>query len=188
MKRLLFILPLLILGLVSCASCSKPTESVPPCDASSCPTLSASASAVPVAPPRQVFAEDNWSLSVQPGWNKVSAPVSADDMHVKVCEINTDKKNLVVFISEPFAGTNAEYILEALRGLKDGGYKITAAQQVDLNGNKFVLIDSNQGNLRMWMWVTAKNGSGYALSCGGDNSDPTQEDTCTDVANTLTIK
>ena len=185
MKRLLFVLPLLVLGLVSC---SKHNEPSPPCDGGVCPLPSVSETVPPVstAPPVQVLAQENWSVSVQPGWEPMESPLQ--DSHIRVFVGNKEKQNLVVFVKEPFAGTNAEYILEGIRGLKDGGYKIAGARQVDINGNKFVLVDSSQGNVRIWMWIVAKDGFGYALSCGGPTVDTSQEDMCTSVANTLTIK
>lgn len=194
MKKLLLILPIvlpaLILGLMSCTSSSPSKDVTPPCDASTCATPSAAPTASDSAPAvstDQVLSEQDWSLSVPQGWAKMSAPI--DDANIKVFMGNQDKKNLVIFVKEAFLGSSAEYALEGLRGLKDGGNKISTARQVDLNGNKFVLLDSSRDNLRMWMWVTAKNGFGYAFSCGGPVDDTgDQENTCTQIANTLTIK
>jgi hypothetical protein len=189
MKRLLFVLPLLIMGLVSCSSCAKQETVAPPCDGGSCtlPTATATATATtPPAPPDQVFSEDDWSVTIPTGWAKMEPPEPAPEL--KLFYGNKEKMNLVIFVKEAFPGTNAEYVLEALRGIKDGGGKIAAARQVDINGNKFVLVDSSRDNIRMWMWILAKNGFGYALSCGGPVGDTGQEDICTKIANTVTIK
>lgn len=188
MKRLLFVLPLLIMGLVSCTSCTKKETVAPPCDGGSCPmpTASSTTPPVPTALPDQVLSEEDWSVSLPAGWSKLEPPMPAPEL--KLFYGNKDKMNLVIFVKEPFQGTNAEYILEGLRGIKDGGGKIASARQVDLNGNKFVLVDSTKDNIRMWMWILAKNGFGYALSCGGPATDAGQEDICTKIANTVTIK
>jgi len=190
MKRLLFVLPLLILGLVSCTSCSKKETTPPPCDGGSCtfPTATPTVTAppVPTTPPDQVFSEEDWSVSLPVGWSKLEPPAPVPEL--KLFYANKEKMNLVIFVKEPFEGTNAEYILEALRGIKDGGGKIVAARQVDVNGNKFVLVDSTRDDIRMWMWILARNGFGYALSCGGPAADVGQEDICTKIANTVTIK
>lgn len=188
MKSLLFLLPVLIIGLVSCSS-SKTEEVVLPCDASSCSTVpnsnpSPSNTAEVPAPTEQVFADENWSLSVPLSFDKLPSPIS--DPEVKVC-VGKDKKILVIFLKEAFNGTSAEYVLSALRGIKDGGSKVNAAHQVDLNGNKFVVIDFMHDSIRTLMWTTAKNGFGYALYCGvQDNIN--QEDLCTKIANSLTIQ
>lgn len=184
MKRLFLVLPLLVLGLVSCSSCAKKDTTPPPCDGGTC-TLPTSTPSVPAPPPDQVLSEDDWSVSVPVGWEKLTPPTT--DPEVKVFYGNKEKQNLVIFVKEAFPGTSAEYVLEGLRGLKDSGSKLNGARQVDLNGNKFVLVDSSRDNVRMFMWITAKNGFGYALSCGGPADQP-QEDICTKIASTVTIK
>lgn len=185
MKSLILALPLLAIGLISCSACAKKDATEPPCTGSTCPSPTASPIVPVVQSTDQVLSADNWSLSVPQAWAKMNTtPVPPE---VLVFYGNQATKNLIILVKEPFAGTVSEYALEGLRGLKDGGAIVNTARQVNINGNSFVLVDSTRAGVRAWMWITAKNSFGYALSCGGPATDTTQEDTCTSVANTLKI-
>lgn len=184
MKRLLLILPLLI-GLVSCSSCSKKETSPAPCDAGTCSTTTVTIPAPP-PPSEQVLHEEDWSLSLPQGWEKLNPPTAAPE--IKVFYGNESQKTLVIFMKEPFAGSNNEYVLSALRGLKDNKGVLNTLRQVDLNGNKFVLLDSTYNSVRMWIWIVVRNGFGYSLSCGGPADMSNQEEICTNIANTLKVK
>jgi hypothetical protein len=189
MKRLFLIFSLLALGLISCSSCAKKETTAPVCEGGSCPLPTPTppdASVTPPPPTDQVFSGTGWSLTVPPGWDKVEPP--AETKGLEVLLLNKDKHNLILVIREAFPGTSAEYTLEALRGLKGAGATLNSAKQVDINGNKFVLIDSNKDGVRMWMWVTVQNGSGLALSCGGPAIEDWHQAICSTVASSLKLQ
>ena len=187
------IMSLLALGLISCSSCSSCAKNdtiQSECEGGSCPitphpSASPSDSTTPPPPTDQVFSGTGWELTVPPGWEKINPPQETKDLEVML--LNTEKHNLILLFKEPFTNTSAEYTLEALRGLKGAGATFVSAKQVELNGNKFVLIESKNG-VRMWVWVTVQNGSGFALSCGGPELEDWHKDDCSTVANSLKLK
>jgi hypothetical protein len=98
--------------------------------------------------------------------------------------MSKDKKAIVVFVTEKTTATYDQFVLMALRGIKDAGANIASAKQIDLNGHKFVLVESSKNGIKVWLWVTLLNGTGYGLSCGGPNDN---HDLCFGVANTLKV-
>jgi len=194
MKRLLLVLSLLTLGLISCSSCAKKDTTAPPvCEGGSCPltppTAVPDASVTPPTPPPpadQVVTGTGYQVTIPAGWVKMDPPQETKGLEALF--LNKDKHSLIILIKEPFTGTSAEYTLEALRGLKGAGATLNSAKQVDINGNKFVLIDSNKDGVRMWMWVTVQNGSGLALSCGGPAAEDWHQGICTTVASSLKLQ
>lgn len=151
------------------------------------PTPSATPT-VPTPPPPtdQVVTGTGWEVTIPVGWNKMEPPQSTPGL--EMLYLNKDKHNLILLIKEPFTGTASEYTLEALRGLKGAGAVLASAKQVEVNGNKFVLIDSTKDGVRMWMWVTVQNGSGLALSCGGPATEDWHQAICSTVASSLKLK
>lgn len=173
---------LLALGLISCSSCAKKDQIVPSpapgCTGSSCP--------LPPAPPStdQVFSGKDWELTVPAGWEKKPN----DDVNVKVFVANQSKMNLVIFIEEAFPGTPEQYAIMALRGLRSAGARLVSAKQVEVNGEKLVLLESEKDGVRLWLWLAVKNGNGFALSCGGRSTDDWNRDICVTISNSLKLK
>jgi hypothetical protein len=116
------------------------------------------------------------------GWTAIANPPPHSQAFM-----NQDRKNMVIAVSEDFPGTYEEYVLMALRGVKSAGATISSAKQVDINGNKFVLVESSRSGITVWMWVTLVSGHGYGLSCGGATSDTTQQPLCSGIAGTFKI-
>lgn len=173
---------LFVLGLISCSSCAKKDQIVPS------PVPSCSGSSCPLPPPPvskdHVFTGDHWELTVPVGWE----PRSNANPSVKVDVTNIDKVNLIIFIEEAYTGTYDQYVIMALRGLKSAEAKLISAKQVEVNGEKFVLLESEKSGVTLWLWLAVKNGNGFALSCGGLSKDNWNRDICTTVFNSLKLK
>jgi hypothetical protein len=193
MKKILFTLPLVLLGLISCSP--KAPDPPPPCDGSTCPdptatvaptaTTTPTATGLPTTPTTQVLADENWEFAIPATWVKIARPEPIPE--VKSYYGHAETRNLIIFIKEPFAGLAGEYALQSLRGLKDSGARLASAKQVDINGNKFVLIDADRDGIQLYIWITAKNGFGYVLSCGGPATAESKEELCQSIANSLKI-
>jgi hypothetical protein len=191
MKKIFYTLPLVILGLISCSP--KAPDPPPPCDGSTCPdptatvspTATTTSTGLPTVPSTQVLAAENWEVAVPATWSKLTLPEPIAE--IKVYYGHAETRNLVIFLKEPFAGLAGEYVLQNLRGLKDSGARISSAKQVDVNGNKFVLVDVDRDGIHLYMWITAKNGFGYVLSCGGSATTEGKEELCQVIANSLKI-
>lgn len=185
MHKILFILMVMTAGLVSCSSCSHPTPT--PSNPDGAPTPSASVTVTPVPPipvPTTVTVKlDNAEFTLPDGgWTQVQNPPAHSTAY-----LNMAKKNIVILVSEDYPGTYEQYVLMALRGIKDAGAQVASAKQVDVNGNKFVLVESSKNGVTAWMWVTWASNHGYGFSCGGPTSDATQKDLCSSIAGTLKI-
>lgn len=182
MKRILLAATLLAVGAVSCTSCAGKTPTP------SGPDAAPSASVTPI-PPTPVpvntditVKQDNWEFVLPTSaWDQA---VTCSQTGCPVAYMSKDKKAIVVFVSEKTNATYDQFVLMSLRGIKDAGANIASAKQIDLNGHKFVLVESSKNGVKVWMWVTLINGTGYGLSCGGPADN---HDLCFGVANTLKI-
>lgn len=185
MQKILLFLMIATVGLVSCSSCAKKTPDPTTPDGAPPPSASVTVTPVPPTPvPTTVTVKlDNAEFTLPDGgWTQVQNPPAHSTAY-----LNMGKKNIVILVSEDYPGTYEQYVLMALRGIKDAGATINSAKQVDVNGNKFVLVESSKNGITAWMWVTWKSNHGYGFSCGGPTSDASQKDLCSNVAGTLKI-
>lgn len=195
MKNILFLLT--AISTMSCTSCTKkdqvdPVTPAPTCSDNLCPMPAPSASSSTDKPKDNSvkFQNDDWQFSVPSDeWAKV--PVNEEG--VQLVLRNPNKNNLIVFIKEKFEGSTEQYVLLAIRGLKEAGGTFVSAKNNEVNGNKFVLVESSKQspNTRIWMSITTKSGNGYALTCGGpvpENQDDAQKTLCSQIISTLKIK
>lgn len=172
---------ILALGLVSCSSCTKPND-VP----ITTPTATVSVP-TPTATPvdtNVTLSKDNFKITV-PNANWVALPPTPDQI---VGYLNKDKQNLVVLVKEPFSGSYENYILEAIRSVKNDGGTVVSTKQVSISNQNFVLVEATQDMVSIWMWVTVVNEFGYSFSCGGPQSVSDEKDLCSSIADTLQIK
>ncbi len=168
-----------MLGMVSCSSCSKENQVNPNVPT---PVVDAGTDVeIPVSK-TEIISGSNWSFVMPIGWNKEtnSAPT------VEATLFNKDKHNLVLFMVEPFQGTYEEYVLLALRSIKDTNANLVSAKQVEINKLKYLLIEATKGGTVMYSWVYFKNNQGYSLSCGGKVEEDNL-DICMSIANSLVI-
>jgi len=181
MKKTFAIISILTLGIVSCSSCARKTPD-PSTPAPAPPVTVTPVPPTPV-PTTTVIKQDNVEFTLPTDeWKKLESPPSHS-----VALINPVKKNIIVFVNEDFSGTYEQYVLVALRGVKDAGANVASAKQTEVNGHKFVLIESSKNGMRVWMWVTLLNNHGYGFSCGGPDGDTTQRDLCSNIMGTLKI-
>jgi hypothetical protein len=176
----IFAIALLSVGTISCSSCAKknPDPVVVTVDASP-----PDAGAPDVAPkPDLTIKGDKWEFTVpSEGWK----PMENSPPHSNGY-LNADKKNLILVINEPFTGSFDEYALGSIRAMRLSGVQIVSAKSVEVNGTKFVLVESSKDGIRVWAWVTTKDGRGFGFTCGGPE-DVNQHDLCFGVANTFKI-
>jgi hypothetical protein len=177
MKNLIAIVSFLALGIVSCSACAKQEQT--PVE------VPAPAPTVVVPPPvtTVVIRNDNLEATLpNDGWKVMEVPEGAP---IKAF-MNPTLKNLVLLSKQADASTYEQFVLGALRGVKDSGGVVASAKQVILNGHKFVVIDATKNNVQFFMWVSLENGFGYDVSCGGP-VELTPHDLCFSIANTVKI-
>ncbi len=181
LQRITFAL-VLALSLAACSSCAK--KNPDPVTPEPTPT----ATTVTPEPPKPVVT----TVTVKQDALEITLP-SADWVALQnppphaQAFINAAKKNGVVIVAEEYTGSFDSYVLYALRGIKDAGALIASAKQVEVNGQKFVLVESTRSGMRVWLWVGLAGGHGYGVSCGGPDADPTQRDLCSGIGSTIKI-
>ncbi len=195
MRHLFPILGFLTLGLASCTGCTK-KDTTPVCTGANCALPSApdaapaptDAGVTPVPPATsgsQTLSGVGWSLVVPEGYDTVVD--ESEEKQPEVLIANEEEHSVILLIKEPFARSTSEYALAALRGITEAGGVLIANKQADLNNNKYVLLDSSKDGIRVWAWLTVKNGFGYSLSCGGPANEDHHEALCTEVADSLNL-
>jgi len=180
MKNLIAIISFLSLGIISCSACAK-QEQTPVEVPVPVPTV-----VVPPVPPVTTVKITNANLEAtlpNDGWKVLEVP---EDAPIRAF-INPKLKNLVLLSKQADASSTYEqFVLGALRGLKDSGAVVASAKQVELNGHKFIVIDAAKNNVQVFMWVTLESGFGYGFSCGGP-VELAPHDLCFSIANTVKI-
>lgn len=132
-----------------------------------------------------VVAEDDWEISLPSDAWEAQKP----DGDIKLVAGNKELHNLIMFAKEEFPGSFEQYVRIMIKGLRQQSHLISA-KPTQLNGMKFVLVETVRSSARVWIWVTVRNGFGYGLTCGGveEDGEQLQHDTCFAVANTLKLK
>jgi hypothetical protein len=191
--KFIFTTVIIMSVLLSCSSCTKKDQTnptvitvAPPCSGSSCAVDAG------ISPPEtsidqknKMLSGDGWEIIIPYGWQLQNS----EEKEIMVLATNSDKQNLIIFIKEPFEGTYESYALAGIRGIKAAGGTLISAKQVILNGQEFVLIESIKKSIVVWAWITVHKGSGYVLTCGGDDKDLLfQKEACGTVSSSLNIK
>lgn len=143
-------------------------------------------SSVGDSPQAQLFSDINWELTIPFGWDAITSVSPPPE--VKVAVSNLLYNNIIVFEQEKFSGSYEEYVVFALRGVTDTGARLISTTTVTLNGDTVFLLNSEKNGVTAWMWVTTKNGYGYALSCAGKTIDNWNHGICFNVFNSLKLK
>lgn len=192
MRNLFPIFCFLTLGLTACTGCNK-KDTTPVCTGSDCTppvvpvTPAPDAGVTPVTPSdtlSQTLSGEGWELVVPEGYDTT---ILQDEEQPDVLVVNEEEHSIVLLIKEPFVGSTPAYVINAVRGVAEAGATLNASKQVELNGNKYVLLDSNKEGSRVWTWLTVNNGFGYSLSCGGPETEDHHETLCSEVANSLKL-
>lgn len=193
MKRLFNFFGFLCLGLASCTGCTKrdntPVLVAPSVvlnyDAGSDAGPDASLTTPePLDLPDQKLHGVGWELTVPAGWETLQD----DEVKPEVYMGNVDEHNLILLTKEEYVGDTARYALDAIKAFREDGTTVSSSTQVELNGRKFVVLETINGEARMWFWLATQNGVGYALSCGGPADEDHHKELCNDVAKTFKIK
>jgi hypothetical protein len=201
MKHFFYILSFLSIGLAACTGCTKKNTSTPVCTGPDCvqpttPVVPDASLHQPDAgldstqssgntPDFKTISRNGFELTVPQEWEEFV--IDGEEPQPELVVGNEEEHNLILLVKDPFTGTPSEYVLEAMQGFKKEGAKVTSSKQTELNGNKFIALDSSRGGARIWLWITVKNGFGYVLSCGGPESETHHEEICRDVAKSLKI-
>ena len=160
-----------------------PVDAAADCD-SACP--------LPAPPPKveeQVLSQENWSFKLAgSGWKDKDLPVP----EIKVAKMNDAMQMAVIFVKEDIGdATYQQYVVSTIRAFMDGGAKINSIKQVTLADRKSILVQFSKEGEVIWAWITAANGFGYGLTCGGVinvDAGAAQHDFCQAVADSLQIK
>jgi hypothetical protein len=177
MIKVMFVTLLFAIGSISCSACAKKVPVV------NVPDAEPSATVPPVTPPTNILVKENDWQFVLPGTNWDKLEMCTKD-GCPVLYQNKDKKSAIVFLKNPYEYSYDDFIITSIRGVKDAGGVISSAKQIELNGRKFVLVESVKNYNKVWMWLTLLNGQGYALSCGGSGDN---HDLCFTIASTFKI-
>lgn len=200
MRKFFCILGFLSVGLMACSGCHKKDTSTPVCTGPDCtkpetpdasellplPDAGLSSTDTPTENPDYLnYSGDGWKLTAPFGWDM--AVVEGEEVQPELVLISEEEHSLVLLNKDIFPATTQEYVLVALQGMQESGAKLNSTTQVELNGNKFVVLDSEKDGVRIWIWVGVKNGVGYNLSCGGPANEDHHEAICKEIASTLKI-
>lgn len=203
MKHLFTIFSLLACSLVSCTGCAEKEVVAPPCVGDSCvkPTtfVDAGTTAADTATKsvvdagstdseplyNQVYSGDGWELVAPPDWKKTSANQEIDP---EILLVNAEKRNVILVLAEETPLKINDYAANAVKELKSTGAKLNSNKQIKLNGYAFVALDTSREDMRMFFWITVRNGVGYTLSCGGQGNESWQQDICYSIAAAFRIQ
>lgn len=132
--------------------------------------------------------QENWQFDLSgEGWESFEPSNLAE----KVIRRNAAQECMVILIKEPTDISFGQYVIESMRGFREGGATITALKQVVLNDQKFVLMEASLGSDVLMAWSSLKDGFGYTLCCFyAPNADTgnDQHDLCVEIAESLEIK
>ena len=188
--KLLFALVASGILLATCATHDTKTDpdaSVDPACDSACP--------LPGGTPEQPKAEiqtisqENWSFNLPgSGWVAKETPIP----EIKVAMSNDAQEMMVLFVKEDIGdATFQEYVVGTIRAFIEGGARINSIKQVKLGELKSIQVQFDKSGEVVWAWITAANGWGYGLTCGGVinvDAGTAQHDLCQSVADSLQIK
>jgi len=176
---------LVAFGMVGCAAHNPAPVAVnapPPVVAVTPVPVVITTPAVPATPkdPTVTVSGEGWSLSFpNDSWVQLDAPngalafVQNDDLHGRV-----------MLMGDGFKGTTAKFSTMVLTGMKESGGKVVSQSTVTINGNQFTYVQTLLGETAIYVWLIAKNNTGYVLMCGAAN-DPDSETTCNKISSTL---
>lgn len=184
-SKLLFVA---VLGSVFVATCATDAPKTPvvgeqvACDGS-CPLPGGT-----VKVEEQVMAQENWSFTLpDSGWIAKEPPIP----EIKVAMSNDNQEMMIFFVKDEAHDTFPEYVVGTIRAFAEGGALVNSIKQVKIGQDKFILAQLSEDGEVIWAWITAKDGYGYVLTCGGVinvGAGASQHDLCQSVANSLQIK
>lgn len=190
MKKLMILAIAMMVGIMACGSCAHKSQTevvTHPADGGLVCTETGCPLKLPESGPvSDVIAEDNWQFTLTgDGWT----PIKSQDDSVKVALQNDQLKMVVFMVKDPTSETPAQYLINTIRTVSAAGLKTSAAKQVTINGNNFVMLTSSGGNT-VWTWLDVKGGFAYVFGCSSSAGDGGAEDQqrCQDIANTLQIQ
>lgn len=173
MKRLLSVLMLSSISFFGCTSCEHPII----------PSAGDAALDSKYTSTTTLISTSDWEFTLPVGWS-VKTNDAGDDKFIAVDQTG---EQILVFGKEAFVGTYESYTLTAIREFRAAGAKSISAGQVKINGLNFVRVESLKGDIRMWAWLTFKDGMGYGFYCGGTDNDAGYDD-CNSIMDSLKIK
>ena len=138
----------------------------------------------PIPPSTVKISRENWEITLpSSGWTEEEASDS-----LKLILFNKDKHNLVIMVHQKIVGTPTDYVMSAIKGLRNSGAKSGSINQVEVDERECVLLQVSKENIGLWLLITVANDQGYGLSCGGSVDDDTQRHLCSGIIQSLKIK
>lgn len=179
LNKSLFVISFGVLGsLTACTSCSKTNTVDPPK-----PVPAPSATVAPL-PTTQVISVHNATVTVPIAFEDQNFD-NIPDYHLLA---NKTNKEMIELNAENFNSSYEEYVLEAIRALKNRNVIVHSAEPTMVNNQKFTLVESTSENVVAYFWITAKDGYGYTFTCGGLETSTTLKDMCVGLVNSLQIQ
>lgn len=153
-KILSFILICFVFAISSCSSCHTPNSSDAGIDAQS--------DSEPDVNQDRYFIKNDYKILIP-------ASCTENDLNKENLELAFTCPNNVLFLltKELYALSYDSFAIESIRQLRGEGVSILNTKSLVINETPFVMAESEKDNIRMFLYVTVKNGYGYSLSCGG---------------------
>lgn len=167
-------------GVVSCTSCSKTKVTDPP---KPLPTVSV---VVPPLPTTQLVESHKASVTIPITFQDQRAD-GPDSPNYRLFA-NSSNKELISLDAEVYASSYEEYVLEAIRFLKERNAVVQTATSVSLNGQQVTMLESSTQGVVAYFWITTKNGYGYTFTCGGLETSSTVKGMCANLATTFHVE
>lgn len=98
-----------------------------------------------------------------------------------------EKYDAMVFITrEAYKGTLQAYVLEAVRGIKEGGLKLVGSFEYSNSNNKYLGLESTRDNVRAFTYFTNVLEQKYTLVCLATDV-PNQKEFCDSIVDSFSI-
>jgi hypothetical protein len=132
----------------------------------------------------RLYSGESWQLYLSTDF-KLQKPKQPN---IELSMLSSEKNLLVVILKDPMMSTYDQYVLGSVRSYKDGGATVISTKEVMLGSSKFTLLEVNKGTVKIFNYITYKNGAGYVLSCGGPPPYDNVIKNCPLIANHFHIK
>ncbi len=182
MKKILLLLPFLSFNLIGC-----PTNTNSFVEAGVDATPDVLVCDDVVEETDMVVTRDNWQLVLPVGWTE-QTPLNGSDT-VALLADNETTNGFLLLSKETYIDSFDQFAIETIRGLRGQGAKVLITATVSLDEEAFVYVRTKDHGLVVDTWLTAKDGFGYSLNCGGEPNDvgiPPED--CQTIADSFKLK
>lgn len=159
-----------VLTLTACSSCIEPTPTPTPT-----PVLDASL--IDTSIKDTVITGSSWEVILPIGWEERKTTVA----NVDFIAVQTTTKMLFMVTKESYINSLDQFTIESFRYLRGEGAQLEQTSSKNINDVKYIMAESVKDNIRMFVWLTVKNGFGYTISCGGPEGNSENMTACQNI-------